>query len=964
MLKRNALFVLIISIMLTFIISSGYTYAKEDSGLIKVGYYENEIFQEGASEGAVRKGYAYEYYNKISEYTGWEYDYVYGSFSDLYQMLLDGEIDLMAGLAYTPAREGIIGYPRRAMGSETYNLVKHASDDSINTSPSTLEGKKIAVLDSAMVGVLGEFLEEHSVEAVVCSYPAYDDVLSTFDQKKVDAYVAESDGSYDREDAELLYAFGSNDYYLCVNIKRPELLQQLDEAQNQLMIEEPNYLNSLKLKYYPSSIISRSFSDSEKEWLSSNNSLSVGYLNNYMPYSDTDKNGNITGLVKDLLPEMLQELGIDNLKVNFTAFNKYDDMIAAIGNDEIDVAFPVGGGLYYSEENKIYQTSPVLSSSTVIIYAGEYSEDKLKDFALNENNRMQYYFVKTNFPDADITYFDSIDASLSAVLEGKVGCTTLNGMRAGSILKNRKYRGLSVKQQNTVDDRCFGVQLGNEGLLKLLNRGLNIVGSDKIQNLALRYSDDLYSYSFADTLLDNMWFVALLVFVLAVIGVSFLLREAVSNKKIATERETAAKKLEEKNIQLGEAVREAEEASRAKDSFLSAMSHDIRTPMNSILSMNEMILRESTDEKILEYSGHIESSGKTLLGIINDILDSSKIEAGKLDIIPVEYQLSSVLNDLVNIVKSMADAKGLLLKIDVDPLTPNCLKGDEIRIKQAATNILTNAVKYTRKGSITVRLGFEKVPENENTVLLTFSVQDTGVGIKQEDIGKLFESFERLEKKKNRSIEGTGLGIPITQKLLGLMGSSLEVESEYGVGSTFSFKLVQEVTSWEQIGDYKNAFEKGIIERKKYREKFIAPDAKILVVDDAPVNLTVFQNLLKQTKVVIDTAVSADAGIELTKKSKYDMIFLDHMMPVKDGIEALKEIKAMEGNPNASTPTVCLTANAISGMRETYLSEGFDDYLTKPIDSDALEECIIRFLPLEKIHPPLTKKRIYKGKTH
>ena len=959
----KAFFILTISIMLTLLLPARTVHANDDSGLIKVGYYENEIFQEGASEGAVRKGYAYEYYLKLSEYTGWKYDYVYGSFSDLYQMLLDGEIDLMAGLAYTPAREGIIGYPKQPMGSETYNLVKHASDVLINTSPSTLEGKKIGVLDSAMVGVLNEFLEKYGINAEVCAFPAYDQVLSAFDDKSVDAYVAESDGSYNREDAELLYAFGSSDYYLCVNIQRKDLLQELNTAQEQLMLEEPNYLNSLNIKYYPSSIISRSFSDIEKEWLSNNDFLSVGYLNNYMPYSDTDSSGNVTGLIKDLLPEMLRELGIDNLKVSYLSFDRYDDMVSAIANNEIDVAFPVGGGLYYSEENKIFQSTAVLTSSTAIVYAGEYSEDKLNSFALNENNRMQYYFVKTNYPNADIQYYESIDEALRAVLEGKAGCTTLNGMRANDILKNRKYRELSVWQQNNVDDRCFGVQLGNEGLLKLLNRGLNIVGTDRVQNLALRYSDELYSYNLGDILLDNMWFVALLVFVLAVIVVLSLAREAASNKKIAAQREETAKKLEEKNQQLAEAVLEAENANKAKDDFLSAMSHDIRTPLNSVLSMNEMILRESSEDKILEYSGFIESSGRTLLGLINDILDFSKIEAGKLDILPVEYQMSSVINDLASMAQPLADEKHLLLQVVVDPELPNYLRGDEIRIKQAITNLITNAIKYTNEGKITIYFGFVPVSNDDKTIYLKFGVRDTGVGIKKEEINRLFEAFERLDKLKNRNIDGTGLGLTITQKLLNLMDSSLEVESEYGVGSTFGFKLKQEVMRPERIGDYEKILKNAYTDRKKYCEKFTAPDARILVVDDAPVNLLVFKNLLKKTKAQIDTAGSADEGIELTKKTKYDIIFLDHMMPEKDGIEALGEIKNASDNPNTNTTIVCLTANAISGMREMYLSEGFDDYLTKPIDPEILEEYILKYLPEDKILPPESGNRYETGKT-
>ena len=950
--RRSAgLFLLTLCLILTSFLPADTVFASEDQKTVKVGYFENEIFQEGAQEGQVRKGYAYEYYQKISEYTGWEYEYVYGSFADLYNKLVSGDIDLLAGLAYTPERDGIIGYPTNSMGRETYNLVKHAFDDSINNLPVTLSGKKIGVQESAIVDTLEDFLDSHNVLSDVVIFKSVDEMVEAFDNDELDVYVAESNGTYNRDNAELLYAFGATDYYLCVNIKREDLLKELNEAQEQIMIEEPNYINGLNIKYYPSSITSRSFTYAEKKWLSEHDTITVGYLNNYLPYSDTDSEGNVTGFVKDLLPEMLRELGISNLSVDYIGYDSYEDMITAIGNHEIETAFPVGGGFYFSEENNIYQTISVLSSTTAIVYSGEYTESKLSTFALNKNNSMQYYFVKSNFPNAQVTFYDSIEDALDAVLEGKVGCTTLNGMRVNNILKNRKYRELSVKQQSTVDERCFGVHIGQEGLLKLLNRGLNVVGNDKIQDMALKYTGDLYQYDLKDSILDNMWFAVLIVFVISSIIVASLIKEVISNKRRATEREADAKELQKKNIQLGIAVKEAEEANKAKDDFLSSMSHDIRTPMNSILSMNEMILRESKDENILEYSGHILSSGKTLLGLINDILDFTKIEAGKMEIVPIEYEISSVLNDLVNIAKSMTEEKGLLLELNIDSDLPNYLRGDEIRIKQAVTNLITNAVKYTQEGSVTIGLGFAKIPNKEKSVLLNFSVKDTGIGIKEEEINKIFEAFERLDKKKNQGVEGTGLGITITQRLLNLMGSTLEVESEYGKGSTFSFTLKQEVLKWDAVGDFEAAFRKSIVERSKYREKFTAPEANVMVVDDTPVNLTVFKNLLKHTKLQIDEAISADQCIELSSKKKYDMIFLDHMMPHKDGIEALKELKSLKDNPNIETPIVCLTANAIAGMREVYISAGFDDYLAKPIDPTALEDMIIKYLPKDKIQP-------------
>ncbi|MBQ9384698.1 MAG: response regulator [Ruminiclostridium sp.] len=393
-------------------------------------------------------------------------------------------------------------------------------------------------------------------------------------------------------------------------------------------------------------------------------------------------------------------------------------------------------------------------------------------------------------------------------------------------------------------------------------------------------------------------------------------------------------------------------ASEAKSSFLSNMSHEIRTPINAVLGMNEMILRECDDNNILAYSESIRTAGNTLLGIINDILDFSKIEAGKMEIIPVDYDISSVINDLVNMIQTRADDKGLVLVLDFNKDMPKLLHGDEVRIKQVITNILTNAVKYTEKGSVTFGITYEKIEDEPDAVLLKFSVKDTGIGIKEEDMKKLFSEFERIEEERNRNVEGTGLGMNITQRLLEMMGSSLNVESIYGLGSKFSFVLKQTVVKWEALGDYESAYRESLSERKKYQEKFTAPDANVLVVDDTPMNLMVFRSLLKRTCVKIDTADSGDEGLGLSSDKKYDIIFLDHMMPEKDGIETLHEMRASGTDRNKETPVICLTANAISGAREQYLAAGFDDYLTKPIDSVKLEEMLLEYLPDYKILGP------------
>ncbi len=391
----------------------------------------------------------------------------------------------------------------------------------------------------------------------------------------------------------------------------------------------------------------------------------------------------------------------------------------------------------------------------------------------------------------------------------------------------------------------------------------------------------------------------------------------------------------------------SESANRAKSDFLSRMSHEIRTPINAVMGMDEMILRESKDPAILEYAQNLQQAAKTLLELINDILDFSKIEAGKMEIIPAEYQLGSLLSDLANMIRKRAENKGLSFQVEANPNLPTTLFGDEMRIKQVITNLLTNAIKYTEKGGAQLKVDFS--PIDEEQIYLKISVSDTGIGIKPEDMDKLFSSFERIEEKRNRNIEGTGLGMNIAQQLLSLMGGELKAESVYGKGSTFSFQIVQKVMNPAPLGDFETACHQVLSCHKDYQVSFRAPEGKILVVDDTVMNLTVVKGLLKQTKLQIDTAQSGLECLGLVQKKKYDLIFLDHMMPNMDGIETLKAMVQLTGNLNEGTPVISLTANAIRGAREQYLEAGFQDYLTKPINCAKLEEMIIKYLPQDKL---------------
>ena len=407
----------------------------------------------------------------------------------------------------------------------------------------------------------------------------------------------------------------------------------------------------------------------------------------------------------------------------------------------------------------------------------------------------------------------------------------------------------------------------------------------------------------------------------------------------------------------------AESSNRAKSDFLANMSHEIRTPINAVLGMNEMILREdhraqndSGDsappvrealKNIGVYAEDVKNAGHNLLAIINDILDFSRIEAGRMELQETVYQLSSVLNDLSNMFYFRARDKALEFIVDVDESLPDALRGDEMRIRQILTNILNNAVKYTEKGS--VRLTVRGKKQGDERIMLTAAVEDTGIGIKPEDEGKLFTRFGRLDMQRNSTVEGTGLGLVITKRLLDMMGGFISVKSTYGVGSVFTVAIPQGIADDAPIGDYKKRFQANTQEAKPYREVFRAPDARILIVDDTQMNLNVVVNLLKKTEIQIDTAVSGADAIALADEKKYDAILMDQRMPGMNGTETLRRIRASEEGLNRDTPVICLTADAVVGARERYLSDGFADYLSKPVDGQVLERVILKYLPREKV---------------
>lgn len=388
---------------------------------------------------------------------------------------------------------------------------------------------------------------------------------------------------------------------------------------------------------------------------------------------------------------------------------------------------------------------------------------------------------------------------------------------------------------------------------------------------------------------------------------------------------------------------EVEKIAHSKDAFFANMSHEIRTPINTIIGLNEMILREDISEEIAENAINIQNASKMLLTIINDILDLSKLESGKMEIVPAQYEISSMFSDLVNLIWIRAHQKELEFKVDIDPEIPSMLFGDEVRLKQVITNILTNAVKYTNKGTVTLTAKGERVAADE--ILLRVSVEDTGMGIRKENLDNLFGSFRRMDERDNRNIEGTGLGLNISKQLIEMMGGKISVDSVYHKGSVFTIEVKQKIVTVRPIGVMNFAAKKQLNRRVRYRQSFTAPDARVLVVDDNDMNRMVAVKLLRGTKIQVETAESGKECLKKTAENSYHVILMDHMMPDMDGEETMKAVRAQSKGYCQKTPVIALTANVMTNAEQVYRDMGFDGYLAKPINSALLEASLLKYLP-------------------
>ncbi|WP_051656922.1 ATP-binding protein [Butyrivibrio sp. AE3004] len=664
--------------------------------------------------------------------------------------------------------------------------------------------------------------------------------------------------------------------------------------------------------------------------------LTVGVPVDRCPIFYLDSNtGEIVGIGVDLMRAVAKEAGYD---ARFVVI-KEATLKEALDNYEYDVLMPFGSAITSAEGKASIVSDNLLQTPFTLVTMNNHEVPPINELKVGMLSSLggAADTVRQMYPGIEISFYGSMAECVQALMRGKVDALLHNSYVWSYVLQKPTYSKLIVQPSSmfSMDFRIGAVDTEKkEAVIEKLNEGIRKVPDTRRQAIILDYTNrKLYRKDFFDYIYEYGLILAVFVAILL-----FKIRE---------------------NYELKKAQKVAEDASNAKSLFLANMSHEIRTPINTIMGMGEMISRESRDSRVQQYAYSINRSANSLLCLIDDILDFARMEAGKLKLRNDPYHLSSLITDVNVMIKDRAENKNLEYNVNVNQDIPDELVGDETRLKQVIINLLTNAVKYTATGSVDFTIDYEKI--DEENIDLKITVKDTGIGMKKSDLDRLFNAFERLDQEKNKTIEGAGLGMSIVKQILDAMGSTLDVQSVYDVGSVFSFSVRQKVSRWEKIADFNETAKTVVARKSRYRSSFIAPEAKILIVDDTDINLKVVTGLLEPTRMKIDTASSGKQALKLLEKKKYDILMIDYRMPEMDGLELLKHIKKDLDSINYYSVCIVLTANAIEGAREMFIKAGFDEYLEKPINGRQLEDMLLRFLPkdlvLDVSHPKATEAK-------
>lgn len=898
---------------------------------VRVGYYESRNFTEGAKNGVSKSGYGYEYLQRAAGYAGWRIEYVYGTWDELYDQLRQGTIDMLPGVSATAEHREQVSFPESSMLSETFYL--YGKDSSVATDrddASSYAGKRIGVVaGSNASNVFERWRAAEGIEPEVVTYPSFSVMHKAFKRGQLDALVSSDNVAYAADDIAPAVILGTEPYYLAVAPGKTELLDKLNQVLAIMNSQDRIFLDELQNRYAADSSVRVYLSSDEEAWLAEHRTLTVGYLDEYLPYCDKTEDGDATGLMVDVITALLDGLpkGREpDLKV--LAFTSQKDLLAALKAGKVDVAFPVSANASFAEQNGYLASSAVVSPTMdLVLKTGSDVQKSIKRVAVNRNNLMQRAYVENELGAGKLIKCDSIDECLDAVKEGRADSTVVNGLRVGALLRSEK--NLYQVQLPEEDARCFAVASGNGVLLRLLNRGLGMLGEDYGTNASSRYLAGLYRYTVVDLINDHLpWVIVGSVTVVVMIAAAGVHHA----RKLRRENEHEA----EQNQRLEDALARAERASRAKDVMLTNLSHDIRTPLNGILGVMDVNSSCDDPDLVRENTKRARTAARQLLGLVDDLLELTQLRSGDVEVDHEAFSLSAVLDGVLKEFAPQAEEAGVDLRhrSHSAALDTVWVYGSPTYVRQVFANVLDNAVRYNRRGGHVVwECGLTgDGPEN---AVLTCSIEDDGVGMSQEFLGRVFEPFQQ-ERVDARSVyPGSGLGLPIVQALLELMGGTIDISSELGEGTTAVVSIPFALAEGPEPVTVTPASFDGLA------------GMRVLLAEDNELNLDITRYVLEHAGaarvVCVRDGAEAVRAFEDAPVGSIDVVLMDIMMPVMNGYEAARAIRALDRADAAAVPIIALTAKAFAEDRHEAFDAGMNEHLSKPIDSELLVSTLTKY---------------------
>ncbi|MDO5340300.1 MAG: transporter substrate-binding domain-containing protein [Eubacteriales bacterium] len=915
---RYISFLICLSLLIAIFIPVN-TSADESGGqtteTVKAAWYEDSYHISG--ENGERRGYAYEYEQALSAYTGWNYDYIKGDWGELLKKLQNGEIDMMAAISYTDERAETMLFSELPMGNEKYYLYLNlANVDFSMADLSDLNGKRIAVMEESIQGTqFAQWENEHNVQTQHIDVDSFTRAKEMSDNKEIDGVISTETPAWVEAGMSAVVSIGGSDIYYAINKNRPDLKNKIDNAMRSMENDKPFYADELYERYLATQSVAV-LSSKEKEWIKQHGVIRIGYINNDPGFSViNDKNGKPEGVIKDYIEHAQNCLGNHTLDFELIGFDSEAEQIQAIKDDRIDMIFHVSYNPYYAEMKGLSLSNIVLTMPLSVVTSHDSFDESAKNkVAIAKNDTVLKSYVAYNYPTWEIVECDSLNAAKKMVLNGETDCFVARSGQSAKYINNRKLHTTYLTQ---ACDAVFAVNNGDETLLSILNKTLKTIQTSKLSGAVSAYEDSLQKVTIEDFIKDNM-FTAVAVFMILVILIMGII--------IALLRKA------QKAMQL------AENANAAKSNFLFNMSHDIRTPMNAILGYNELMKENLTDPKMLDYQEKIEQSGNLLLSIINNVLDMARIESGKLSLDENYSEVGAVLNEVCEVFEMEARKKGISLTYETDVKHMHILC-DDTKVKEIFTNLISNAVKYTSSGGKVVLRTKELPCNKEGYVRLKTEITDTGIGMSKEYLPYLFESFTRERNTTTGKIAGTGLGMPIVKRLVELMGGSIDVESELGKGTKFTVILQHKIA--DEAYYIKPAEISDVTKKELIRGKHV------LLAEDNELNAEIAVAILQNMGIAVDCVedgVQCVAKIEQMPAGSYDLILMDIQMPNMDGYKATQAIRRFSDKDKADIPIIAMTANAFEEDKKMALSKGMNGHIAKPIDVHKIEKVIVSVL--------------------